>query len=209
MKQCWIAVPLLLLAGPSPATQVFSHDTGRVRWEAEVTADNFALRERKEGAPGSTEFVCPLGPAVRATAVRTGSDAGRVCLVFSRDKCAYKSAEGASAQPITQSGAAIFKCADFATAERASALAALINAGVRSQRTVDAARPLPARSKPPTTAVRPAGPALPGTGQGNPANKAPPTVAETAAAGGRSVGESPPIPASDRPALSAASAGPR
>jgi hypothetical protein len=87
-----------------------------------------------------------LGPAVRATAVRTASDAGRVCLVFSRDKCAYKGIEGASVRLVPQPGGATFKCADFANAEQASALAALINAGSRSQRNGHTA-PHPVRSK--------------------------------------------------------------
>jgi hypothetical protein len=160
MKRWWIVL-FLLLARPSLAAQLFSHDTGRVRWEAEVTADTFALRERKNGAAQSSEFVCPLGPAVRATAVPTGSDAGRVCLVFSRDKCAYKGVEGAPANPVAQSDAATFKCADFATVQHANALAALINAGVRSPRPLDAVQPPPARSKSPVTAAR----ALPANGE--------------------------------------------
>jgi hypothetical protein len=166
MKQSWIPFLLLLLVSPSSAAQVFAHDMGRVRWEAEVTADSFALRERREGAAGSSEFMCPLGPAVRATAVRTGSDAGKVCLVFSKDKCAYKSGEGAPGNPIAQPGAATFKCVDFATAEHANALAALINAGPQPRRHASSVRS-PASSKGPAEAARQSRAALPASAPQN------------------------------------------
>jgi hypothetical protein len=131
MKSSWIPA-LLLLASPSHATEVFSHDSGRIRWEAEVTGESFALRETKDGASMASEFVCPLGPAVRASVVRTGSDAGKVCLVFSRDKCA-RNEGGAAADPLARAAAvSTFKCLDFATAEHATTLAALINAGPRT-----------------------------------------------------------------------------
>lgn len=160
MKHAWIPFLLLLLASSSVAAQVFSHDAGRVRWEAEVTADTFALREHRESAAASSEFVCPLGPAVRATAVSTGSDAGKVCLVFSKDKCAYKIGESATRNPIPQPGAATFKCVDFATAEHANTLAALINAGPHPRRHASPVRS-PASSKGPAEAARPSRAALP------------------------------------------------
>jgi hypothetical protein len=159
MKHPGIPLLLFLLVNPSSA-EVFFHDTGRVRWEAEVTAHTFALREHRKGAAGSSEFVCPLGPAVRATAVRTSSDAGKVCLVFSKDKCAYKSGESAPGHPIAQPGAATFKCVDFATAEHANTLAALINAGPQPRRHAGSVR-TPANSKVPAEAARPSRTALP------------------------------------------------
>lgn len=155
MKQSWIPFLLLLLVSASVAAQVFYHDAERVRWEAEVTVDSFALREHRKGAAGgSSEFVCPLGPAIRATAVTTGSDAGRVCLVFSKDKCAYKSGESAPGNPVAQPGGATFKCVDFATAEQASALATLINAGTHPRRDASAVRSA-AGSKGAAEAARP------------------------------------------------------
>jgi hypothetical protein len=67
-------------------------------------------------------------------------------MVFSRDKCAHKGTEGPAANPTSQAGATTFKCADFASAEQAGALAALINAGARPQRNGHAA-PDAVRSK--------------------------------------------------------------
>jgi hypothetical protein len=147
-------------ASPSQATQTFSHDTGLVRWEAEVTGETFALRETKQGASPGNEFVCPLGPAVRASVVRTGSEAGRICLVFSKDKCAPKSVARAPATPLSPPpGVATFKCLDFRTAGEASALAALINAGSEAHQA--AARRTLAGSKNPVSAARPPGAAPP------------------------------------------------
>jgi hypothetical protein len=157
MKHWWIPALLLLLVSPSQATQTFSQDTAGLRWEAEVTADTFALREKREGAPAGSEFVCPLGPAVRASVVRTGSDAGKVCLVFSSDKCVYKSAGDAPVDAIAhQSGVATFKCLDFATAEQASTLAALINAGPRTYGSASLPGSRPSL-KSPVTAARSSG----------------------------------------------------
>ncbi len=162
MRDFWIAALLLLLATSAQATQVFSHDTGRVRWEAEVTDSTFALREKTDASAGS-EFVCPLGPAVRASVVRTGGDTGRVCLVFSRDKCAYKGVGGApAASSAPSSGVATFKCVDFGTAEHANTLAALINAGSQTHGRSSTANS-PASAKGPALAERPSRPAPPGT----------------------------------------------
>jgi hypothetical protein len=169
MKHWWIPALLFLPASPGQATQTFSHDTGPLRWEAEVTGDTFILREKKESKSAGNEFVCPLGPAVRASIVRTGSDAGRVCLVFSRDKCVQKNAESAPGNPLSPMPAvATFKCLDFGTSAEASALAALINAGTRTQVPATSAR-VPAVSKSPVAATRPSGAAQPaGAASGNP-----------------------------------------
>ena len=61
MNASWVPGLILLLASPAQATQVFSHDIGRVRWEAEVSDGTFALREKRGGATAGSEFVCPSG----------------------------------------------------------------------------------------------------------------------------------------------------
>jgi hypothetical protein len=156
MKPSSIPALLLLLVSPSYATEVFFHDTGGVRWEAEVTENTFALRETRQGA--STELVCPLGPAVRASVIPTGSKAGKVCLVFSRDKCAHKDVPGLPPDTLARhSAAGTFKCLDFATAEHASTLAALINAGYRTYSRFSSPRS-PVGSKGPVAAARSSGP---------------------------------------------------
>jgi hypothetical protein len=130
LNASWIPALLLLSANASQAAQVFSNDTGRVRWEAEVTQDSFVLRETRGGASTGTDFVCPLGPAVRASVVRAGAEGGKVCLVFSKDKCGYTGAQGAPAHVrAPDSGVAAFKCLELETPEHASKLATLINGG--------------------------------------------------------------------------------
>jgi hypothetical protein len=136
MRTVWIAA-LLLLPASSVAAQVFSHDTGRARWEAEVTADTFSLRQTRDGAVAGSEFMCPLGPALRASVMRTASDGSKVCLVFSRAKCTHKGTdEGNGAANGAESPLGGFKCVDVGTADDARRLAALINAGPPARRPV-------------------------------------------------------------------------
>jgi hypothetical protein len=135
MKRSWVSALLLLLStSPSHGTEAFSHHADGIAWEAEVTEDTFALREGKGGTLGRSEYVCPLGPAVRASVVRATSGAARLCLVFSAAKCAFKTREGAPATPSAQQpGAGVFKCIEPSAAGQADALAALVNAGPRTQ----------------------------------------------------------------------------
>jgi hypothetical protein len=161
MNASWVPGLILLLATPAQATQVFSHETGPVRWEAEVGDGTFVLREKRGGAIAGGAFVCPLGSGVRASVTRTGADNGRVCLVFSKNKCAYTGAEGAPVDtPAPQSGTTTFKCVDFATVEQASRLAALINAGAPTRRQAGSVRSV-AGAKGPAEAARPSRAPLP------------------------------------------------
>lgn len=138
---CLLSVLVVLLTSLPSAAEVFSHRTAGSAWEAEVTRDAFTLRETRKGTTGGSHCVCPFGPAVRASVLRTVSGAARLCFVFSADRCAYRSADGAPAGPIAQRpGMGVFKCVDFLPVENADALAALVNAGTRTQQPVAPAR---------------------------------------------------------------------
>ena len=180
MKDSWIPALLFVLASPSHATQIFSHEIGGVRSEAEVTHDKFVLRDRKVGASVGSEFVCPLGPAVRATTAPGPGGTGKLCLVYSKEKCSYKSGNGATERPNAQRpGTGAFKCVDLATVQHADTLAALINAraqahgdGGPARLSAGVAEPSPRDSRvPPVGAAVPKSPSAPAS-----ATVAPPTA---------------------------------
>jgi hypothetical protein len=136
---------LFALAAAHPSAQVFSHKDGAENFEATVTSDHLAVKERYQGATTIYgDLSCPLGPAVVATLL-PGAD-GRLCFTFATDGCKYTR---------FQDGEAVHKdelantrvprmCIVLATREDAQRLASLVNSGPQQQMAAsDAKAPTP------------------------------------------------------------------
>lgn len=143
------AAMLFALASASQA-QVFTHEVAGKRVEAEVTTETLAIREKSTSGSGKgSDFVCPLGTAVRANVVPAASGGGKVCFVIARDRC---NGSGATATSARNANSSAFKCIDLATPQEADAIAALVNAGPQQPRVSPLARPAASAVVPPPSA---------------------------------------------------------